>query len=363
MRLAPLGKAQLPKDPEAKFEIWEWQFLPIATILASMVVLRLTNLISASKPFLAGVACIIAFHLAIFLFVYLLDFRRRYAISDGVFYHRFAHSTRSVELASVRRAEIIQGVLELEVVSGKIERFEFAKGSDEAEKKAKFLSVLEESLPVPLRKDTFLKDLVCSLGDRSKATLPAEWQGKMSSAIGEEVGRFPVKELWSAIFARKLTLLSTALFILTCIAFPVLTLNRVPALAYLTLLIPFGIATWLVRSKKVPTLDLVVGKGGLGIALGETFIFGEPYGQIKAFTFQASNSDVKRTFYWFQIETAHGTKITEEILVENPSSTKDLFFAKGQLPLREEAPEEDPRGAPKPWEAYLPAPNNTPRTK
>jgi hypothetical protein len=72
---------------------------------------------------------------------------------------------------------------------------------------------------------------------------------------------------------------------------------------------------------------------------------------------------VKKTFYRFQIETAHGAKITEEILVKRPSSTKDLFFVKGQLPRREETAEAEPRSTPKPWEAYLPAPNNTPRTK
>lgn len=363
MRLEPLGKAQMPKNPEAKFAIWDSRYLPLAAMLAVILVGQLVRRQTAGTPLVTELVVVVVSYLTFFVFIHLLDQRHRYAIDSGVFYHRNMHSKRSLELANVRRAEIFEGTLEFELVSGETERFEFPKSAHEAEEKTKFLEHLEASLPVPLQKEKFLKDLVSGVGDNSKTLVPAEWQEKMRLSAGEEVSRFPIKETWSVVFGRKLTPLPITLFILTCVVFPILTTKQVPAVAYLALLIPLAIATWLIVKKQVPTLDLVIGQDGLGVALGETFIFGEPYSQIKAFTFKASESPAKKSSYWFQIETAHGTKITEEILVESPSSTKDLFFVKGQLPLREENAEADPRSAPKPWEPYLPAPNNTPRTK
>jgi hypothetical protein len=185
------------------------------------------------------------------------------------------HSKRKFELATVRRAEIIEGVLELEFVSGKIETFGFGFGLVSTFV-ASFFVALEKSLPVPLQKDTFLKHFVCHLGDKSKTLVPAEWQSRMSSAIGREIALFPIKEVWSALFGRKLTTLSTALFTLACVALPVLTSKQVPVIAYLTLLIPLGIATWLVVRKKVSTLDLVIGQDGLGVALSKRLSLASP---------------------------------------------------------------------------------------
>ncbi len=363
MRLEPLGKAKMPKNPEAKFEDRQSQYVPLLMILVFKVGVELLKPTPLNPPAITLILGGLGLFVAIFLCDFVFDARHRYAIDEGYLFHRFMHSKRKFELATVRRAEIIGEALELEFVSGKIEKFGFGSKSNSVAGRASFLAALEKALPVPLRKETFLKEVVYGLGDNSKSLVLAEWSEKMRLSAGEEVSRFPIKETWSVLFGRKLTPLPITLFILTCVAFPIFTTKQVPAVAYLALLIPLGIATWLVVKKQVPTLDLVIGQDGLGVALGDTFILGEPYRQIKAFTFQASNSHEKKNFYWFQIETAHGTKITEEILVESPSSTKDLFFAKGQLPLREETAEVEHRTAPKPWEAYLPDPNNTPRTK
>jgi len=299
------------------------------------------------------------------LFVMALDLRKRFALDGLSLYHRSGHSKTEINLAQVKSATFNEHeCLEITLDSGATHQISFLTiFNSMLREKLRFIDAIEEKLPVPLTKWAFYEKHVLTSNGKLDSPILQKWHAKMKATVSEEVARFPIKETWGATLTRKATPPAVALIVLSFVLLPILSYNRAPDFTYSSLLIPLGIATWLVVRKKVPTLDLVIGQDGLGVALGETFIFGEPYRQIKAFTFEVSDSHAKKSSYWFQIETAHGTKITEEILVESPSSTKDLFFVKGQLPLREETAEADPRSAPKPWEPYLLAPNNTPRTK
>jgi hypothetical protein len=77
MKLEPLGKAQMPKNPEAKFEDRMGQFVPLLTILVFKAAVELLKPTPPNDPAITLILGELGLFVAVFLCDFVFDLRHR----------------------------------------------------------------------------------------------------------------------------------------------------------------------------------------------------------------------------------------------------------------------------------------------